>query len=374
MTLSLMNNSPTYHFNVTELDMDNKTDLRRFPPIGPPSIGYVYIEETLPGLDIFLLKNPECTECSSSKDYLCVFLKGKPGCYACTSRGMTCSHHVQYLVETAASRLKWSVERTKSIYEKHFGRTRTGKTRKSLPQVKEMPIQKTLDCAADQTDTAEEDDYEGDGRSDYHDGAQEALKDFENSSDEPEEAEEYDDSEEAEEYDDSGEAGEYDDSDSDCPEWAEKYIKRLEKKVAELNELRRADAASTTSSLLTAFENILFLQSRIHKHCQELVATVTKHIDPASQKPFKSMIDQMDRTSIYATEILKLPDSNKQIMIGPETRVPVVITDEKKGQKCVPWYVTDDKIWQDAEMEKKRKRDDGANGAVEGGLSKRRKS
>jgi len=129
----------------------------------------------LPGLDIFLLANPvshfgmmrwwlyvatfalitvsfffffffftsqECTKCSNSKDYHCVPLKDKPGCRTCTSRRISCSRHVQYLVETAASRLEWSVEKTKSMYDKYVKQTRTGK--KSPSKVKRLTIRKIM--------------------------------------------------------------------------------------------------------------------------------------------------------------------------------------------------------------------------------------
>jgi len=116
------------------------------------------------------------------------------------------------------------------------------------------------------------------------------------------------------------------------------------------------------------------LLSRIHIHRQELGATVTKHVEPAQQKPFKSLMDRMDETSVSATQILMLLDKRKNYVI-PKTRVPVVITDEE-GQEWVPWDVISDDniILQDGEMEKKRKRDNnGANGAGEGS-SKRGKS
>jgi hypothetical protein len=73
-----------------------------------------------------------------------VQLKGKPGCRTCTTRRISCSRHVQYLVETAASRLGWSVEKTKSMYDKHVKQTRSG--RKSLAKVKKIPIRKATVC------------------------------------------------------------------------------------------------------------------------------------------------------------------------------------------------------------------------------------
>ena len=120
------------------------------------------VKAKLPGLDAFLLANPvsrwmiysihmsnkhsnhfsffkkkECTKCSNSKAYHCVQLKGKPGCRTCSGRRISCSRHVQYLVETAASRLEWSVEKTRSMYDKFVKQTRSGK--KSVFKVKKIP-------------------------------------------------------------------------------------------------------------------------------------------------------------------------------------------------------------------------------------------
>lgn len=153
---------------------------------------------------------------------------------------------------------------------------------------------------------------------------------------------------------------------------AEQRIKRLEEKVAELNALRRLDSSSIsrlTQRAETAFDNMSVLLSRVRMHRQELGAVVTKHIEPAHQKPFKSLIDKMDETSVSATQILVLLDKRKNYVI-PKSRVPVIITDED-GQEWVPWdVISDDNILEDAEMEKKRRRDSGANGE---GSSKRRK-
>lgn len=101
---------------------------------------------------IFLVKK-ECTKCSNSKAYQCVQLKGKPGCRTCSSRRISCSRHVQYLVEMTASRLGWSVEKTKSMYDKYVKQTRSGK--KSVFQPFQMnkkipppppPTRKTMVC------------------------------------------------------------------------------------------------------------------------------------------------------------------------------------------------------------------------------------
>ena len=132
------------------------------------------VKVKLPGLDAFLLANPvssllddtvtfcisknisiiiyffslslkECSKCSNSKAYNCVLLKGKPGCRTCSSRRISCSRHVQYLVEMTASRLEWSVEKTKSMYDKHVKQTRSGK-KSSLGKVKRTPTRKALVC------------------------------------------------------------------------------------------------------------------------------------------------------------------------------------------------------------------------------------
>lgn len=114
------------------------------------------------------------------------------------------------------------------------------------------------------------------------------------------------------------------------------------------------------------------LLSRVHMHRQALGATVTKHIEPAHQKPFKSLMDKMDETSVSATQILMLLDKRKNYVI-PKVKVPVIITDED-GQEWVPWDVVSDD--NESEMEKKREREDGANGTGEGSSTstKRRKT
>jgi hypothetical protein len=105
-------------------------------------------------------------------------------------------------------------------------------------------------------------------------------------------------------------------------------------------------------------------------HRQHLNTTVTKHIDPTHQKPFKALIDKMDETSASATQILMLLDKRKNYVM-PKTRVPVVITDED-GQEWIPWEViSDDNVLRDAQMEKKRRRD---NGSTDEESLKRRKT
>lgn len=105
-------------------------------------------------------------------------------------------------------------------------------------------------------------------------------------------------------------------------------------------------------------------------HRQELGTILTKHIETAHQQPFKSLIDKMDETSVSATQILKLLDKRKKDYVMLQTRVPVVITDEE-GCEWVPWdVISDDDSFQDTETEKKRGRDDEADGE---GSSKRRK-
>ena len=109
-------------------------------------------------------------------------------------------------------------------------------------------------------------------------------------------------------------------------------------------------------------------------HRQELETHVTKHIETVHlQKPFQTLIDKMDETSVSATQILMLLDKRKNYAVPNTTRVPVVITDEE-GQEWVPWDVIseDNDLRDDVEAEKKRRRDNGLNGAGEGS-SKRRK-
>lgn len=175
----------------------------------------------------------------------------------------------------------------------------------------------------------------------------------------------------------------------------EQRIKQLEERVAKLNALRLVDSATISRSYPlknpfyicteylslsgltkkadTAFDNMSVLLSRVHMHRQELETTVTKHIESvAHQKPFKSLIDKMDETSVSATQILVFLDKRKTYVM-PKTRVPVIITDEE-GQEWVPWDVISDDsndLRDTVETEKKRRRDNnGANGEAS---SKRRK-
>ena len=175
----------------------------------------------------------------------------------------------------------------------------------------------------------------------------------------------------------------------------EQRIKQLEEKVEELNALRLDDAASISRSSRifskiflyslniyiiyltgleeradTAFDNMSVLLSHVRTYRQELETIVTKHIETAAhQKPFKSLIDKMDETSVSGAQILMLLDKRKDCyyVMPKKTRVPVVITDEE-GQEWVPWDVISDD--NDTETEAKRRRDSEANGE---GSSKRRK-